>query len=56
MSVRVAGNEAAFKFRLTVTGGDSRMRIEPIDVTVFDDRGKVTTMKAYWSADNVTQL
>ena len=56
VSVRVAGNEAAFQFRLTVTGGDSRIRIEPIDVMVFDDRGKVTTMKAYWSADNVTQL
>ena len=56
VSVRVAGNEAAFQFRLTVTAGDSRMRIEPIDVMVFDDRGKVTTMKAYWSADNVTQL
>ena len=56
VSVRVAGNEAAFKFRLTVTGGDSRMRIEPIDVMVFDDRGKVTAMKAYWSAGDMRQL
>ena len=23
---------------------------------VFDDRGKVTAMKAYWSAADVTQL
>jgi steroid Delta-isomerase len=56
VSLRVAGNEAAFQFRLTVTAGDHRMVIEPIDVMVFDDRGKVTAMKAYWSAANVTQL
>jgi hypothetical protein len=32
------------------------MRIEPIDVMVFDDHGKVIAMKAYWSAADVTQL
>jgi steroid delta-isomerase len=37
-----------------VTAGDSRVRIEPIDVMVFDDRGKVTAINAYWSANNVT--
>ncbi len=36
--------------------GGSRMRIEPIDVMVFDHEGKVSAMKAYWSAANVTQL
>jgi steroid Delta-isomerase len=56
VSLRVAGNEAAFQFRLTVTAGERRMVIEPIDVMVFDDRGKVTAMKAYWSAADVTQL
>jgi steroid Delta-isomerase len=56
VTLRVAGNEAAFQFRLIVKGGDSRMLIEPIDVMAFGDDGKVTAMKAYWSADNVTQL
>ena len=56
VSLRVAGNEAAFQFRLTVTAGEHRMVIEPIDVMAFDDRGKVTAMKAYWSAADVTQL
>ena len=56
VSLRVAGNEAAFQFRLTVTIGDSTVRIEPIDVMVFDTRGKVTSMKAYWSAADVTNL
>jgi steroid Delta-isomerase len=32
------------------------MRIEPTDVMVFDDDGKVMAMKAYWSAADVTQL
>ena len=56
VSLRVAGNEAAFQFRLTVGAGDNRILIEPIDVMVFDDDTKVTAMKAYWSLANVTQL
>lgn len=56
VSLRVAGNEAAFQFRLTVSAGEGRMVIEPIDVMVFGDDGKVTAMKAYWSANDVTQL
>jgi steroid Delta-isomerase len=56
VTLRVAGNEAAFQFRLTIKAGDGGMLIEPIDVMVFDDDGKVTAMKAYWSADHITQL
>jgi steroid Delta-isomerase len=56
VSLRVAGNEAAFQLRLTITAGENRMVIEPIDVMVFDDNGKVAAMKAYWSAADVTQL
>jgi steroid Delta-isomerase len=53
VSLRVAGNEAAFQFRLKVGGV---MMIEPIDVMVFDDEGKVSAMKAYWGPENVTQI
>ncbi|ORW02006.1 nuclear transport factor 2 family protein [Mycobacterium kyorinense] len=56
VTLRVAGNEAAFQFRLTVKAGDGGMVIEPIDVMAFDDEGKVAAMKAYWSAENVRQL
>jgi steroid Delta-isomerase len=56
VSLRVAGSEAAFQFRLTVTTGEHSMLIEPIDVMAFDDDGKITAMKAYWSAADVTQL
>jgi steroid delta-isomerase len=55
VTLRIAGNEAAFQFRLTVTAGGHRMVIEPIDVMVFDSRGKIASMKAYWSPeDDVT--
>jgi steroid Delta-isomerase len=54
VSLRVAGNEAAFQFRLTMKAGDGRMVIEPIDVMAFDEDGKVAAMKAYWSAKDVT--
>ena len=56
VTLRVAGNEAAFLFRLTVDYGENRMRIEPIEVQVFDDEGKIASMKAYWSAADMTQL
>ncbi|UQX10459.1 nuclear transport factor 2 family protein [Candidatus Mycobacterium methanotrophicum] len=55
VTLRVAGNEAAFQFRLTVKAGGGIV-IEPIDVMVFGEDGKVTATKAYWSPDNVTQL
>ena len=54
VTLRVAGHEAAFHFKLTVTAGDTKMHIEPIDVMVFDSEGKITSMKAYWSPESAT--
>lgn len=56
VTLRVAGREAAFQFRLTVGAGEHRILIEPIDVMVFGDDGKVTAMKAYWSPNDVKPL
>ena len=47
------GCEAAFVFAITVGGA---MRIEPIEVMTFDGDGMITSMKAYWGPQNVTQL
>jgi steroid delta-isomerase len=55
-SLRVAGHEAAFMFAITVGGDGGKMRIEPIDVMVFNADGKIATMKAYWSPADVTPL
>jgi len=55
-SMRVAGHEAAFMFAITVGGDEGKMRIEPIDVMVFNSEGKIASMKAYWSPADVTPL
>jgi steroid Delta-isomerase len=56
VTLRVAGNEAAFHFKLIVSAGDTRMQIEPIDVMVFNSDGKIAAMKAYWGPENARQL
>ncbi len=56
LALRVAGHEAAFMFGITVGAGEHRIRIEPIDVMVFNDDGKIASMKAYWSPADVTPL
>ena len=55
VTLRVAGHEAAFHFRLTLDFGENTMRIEPIDVMVFNGEGKIQSMKAYWTPEHVTQ-
>ncbi|MET0453824.1 MAG: nuclear transport factor 2 family protein [Mycobacterium sp.] len=52
VTLRVAGNEAAFQFWIKVGGA----LIEPIDVMVFNDAGEVQAMKSYWSPESVSQL
>ena len=32
------------------------MRIDIISVMTFDEAGKIASMKAYWTPENVTQL
>lgn len=54
--VRTVGNEAAFQFALTLKHGDGGMVIAPIDVMTFDDKGKITAMRAYWSKDDIQAL
>jgi steroid delta-isomerase len=54
LTLRVAGHEAAFLFAILVGPEGGRVRIEPIDVMVFNSDGKVAAMKAYWSPANIT--
>jgi steroid delta-isomerase len=53
LEFRSGGHEAAFSFALTVGGA---MRIDVIEVMTFNGAGEVTSMKAYWGPENVTQL
>jgi steroid delta-isomerase len=56
VTLRVAGHEAAFHFRLTLELGEAKLRVEPIDVMVFNGEGKIQSMKAYWTPEDMTQL
>lgn len=54
ISTTVAGNEAAFFWKLYVTGGGVRTQLEVIDVMTFNDEGKIQSMRAFWSPSNLT--
>jgi steroid Delta-isomerase len=56
VSVKVAGNEAAFLWQLRLNTGGGRSQVEPISVMTFNDDAKITSMKAYWGPESVTQL
>ncbi|GHJ59033.1 hypothetical protein NOK12_15510 [Nocardioides sp. OK12] len=46
---RIAAGEAAFLFEVrTITDGGT-FTLAPIDVMTFDDEGRITTMRAFWS-------
>jgi steroid delta-isomerase len=50
--VRIAGNEAAFAFRIELDTGEGVMTIRPIDVMTFNDEGKITSMRAFFGPSN----
>ncbi|WP_280423070.1 nuclear transport factor 2 family protein [Nocardia carnea] len=52
-TVRIAGNHAAFVFTLITKFGGQQMTLSPIDVMEFDTEGRITRMRAYWSADDM---
>jgi steroid delta-isomerase len=57
VTLRALGHEAAFFWGLTVDLGEGgKIRIEIISVMSFDGDGKITSMKAYWGPENITQL
>jgi steroid delta-isomerase len=49
---RCAGNAVAFPFQVKMTG----LVIDVIDVFEFNADGKVCSMKAYWSGDNMKSV
>ena len=57
LALRVCGHEAAFMFAITVGAGEgARMRIEPIDVMLFNADGEIASMRAHWSPANVSTV
>lgn len=56
VTLRIAANSAAFQFRLTTTFGENTFEVSPIDVMEFDDEGRITSMRAYWSPGDLRQV
>jgi len=45
--VCVAGNEAAFQFRIDIDLGETQVSMVSTDAMVFDDEGRIVSMRAY---------
>lgn len=48
LDCRIAGDSAAFRFRITTTLPDTIVAVEPIDVMTFDADARITSMQAFW--------
>ncbi len=49
--VRVAGNEAATPLVVLIGPEGQQQALDIISAMVFDDKGKITSMRAFWSMD-----
>ena len=47
--IRVSGNECAVPLLAELSMNDSKLYIDVIDAMVFDDDGKITSMRAFWN-------
>ncbi|MGO4442732.1 nuclear transport factor 2 family protein [Mycobacterium sp. 2YAF39] len=53
ITLKVVPGQAAFHFRMKVfIDPQDPLIIAPIEIMTFDDDGKITSMKAYWSPDD----
>ena len=53
VTVRIAGDSAAFELRVVTVADGKTITIAPIDVMTFNDDNKITTMRAYWSGEDL---
>lgn len=53
LTARVADGQAAFQFELVTRVGEQTYTLAPIDLMTFDDEGRITTMRAFWSNDDM---
>ncbi len=54
LTLRVAGDTAAFHFRVVTKAGEQSYTVEPIDVMTFNDAGEIATMRAVWAPADMT--
>jgi len=51
--IRVAGSEAAFPLLASLGPEDDPSYLDIIDVMAFDEEARITSMRAFWSADGI---
>lgn len=51
--LRVAGNEAAFLFTITLNVGDTPMRLQPIDTMTFNSDGQINSVRSYFAPGDI---
>ena len=56
VTLRVAGDSAAFHFVVTTEMDEHVVEIGVIDVMTFDEQARITSMRAYWNSDDVRVL
>ena len=49
LTIRVAGDAAVFHFLVRTKLPGQVVEVEPIDLMTFDERGQITSMRAFWS-------
>ena len=53
---KIAGDTAVFEFTLVTGTDDAKFKITPVDIMVFDENGKVSSMRAVWSPSDLEQI
>ena len=53
---KVAGDTAVFEFTLVTKTSGLAFEITPIDIMVFDESGKITSMRAVWQQSDLKQI
>jgi len=54
--IRVVDRFAAAPLRAVTKIGDAKFAVDIIDVFTFDDEGKISDMKAYWTATDIAPV
>ncbi len=53
VTLRACAGHAAFHFEVVTDTGDMKFRMAPLETMTFDDDGLITSMRAFWSDDDL---
>ncbi|MGB3303588.1 nuclear transport factor 2 family protein [Gordonia sp. (in: high G+C Gram-positive bacteria)] len=53
---KIAGDTAVFEFSLVTGTGGMKFEITPVDIMVFNEEGKIKSMRAVWAPTDLKQV